>query len=252
MENFKPILGRKIFFENEKLPYTIKGYNRRFVIATRKMHRRHDSDVIHKHAKDRFPMSFTKAFEDIKDVPIYTIIDLEIGMRSSRNLVFNVYDFNSTQGIDELLRNLNDGATKLSEKNAVIFSYHKFMYNDALDLKNLRKISKFIKKIPQKDFDMLTFRKSFKATNHSSHECGSIGCVIGHCTILDKIENIPLYSNGHIDFSSWSEIFTGASFGSEIWDYMFGYHWYSIDNTPLGASKRIDYIIKNGKVPESY
>lgn len=108
----------------------------------------------------------------------------------------------------------------------------------------------YIATIPQEKFDMTWFREDeYKYT----HECNSVGCVIGHCTVLDDWDNIPKEKNGEIDFVEWAEEFTGldaiSSFGFTEWLWCFSGSWAGIDNTPIGASKRIMWLIEHG-LPE--
>lgn len=111
----------------------------------------------------------------------------------------------------------------------------------------------YIKTIPQEQFDM----KKYRSTHDSySHECNSVGCVIGHCIILEEessVMNLPLSSHPHggIDFTRWSERFTGLHRTSKEWDWCFTDDWSLFDNTPPGASKRIEYMLKYG-VPSDF
>ena len=107
-----------------------------------------------------------------------------------------------------------------------------------MNKENLQKMADYIKTIPQNMFDMNTYRDG------QTHlpECDSVGCILGHCTILDdKIDN-----KGYINFSQWGEKFTGIDENDSEWDWCFHSLWASSDNTPLGASKRIEWLIKHG------
>ena len=112
---------------------------------------------------------------------------------------------------------------------------------------NLLRAANYIEKIPQSAFSMRLFRSGDEKT----HECGAIGCVIGHCTVLDAPENLPLYkNNGGINFWRWSENFFGCKVHSPEWEWCFSSNWKGVDNTPTGAAARIRYLVKNG-VPEN-
>lgn len=117
-----------------------------------------------------------------------------------------------------------------------------------INVKNLLLMAEYIKGIPQSEFDM----KKFRSGNLQTHECGSVGCVIGHCIILDKSGNIPVNSDGDINFFQWSFGFTGIDHAySTQWQWLFGDGWSISDNTPLGASIRIKYFLEFG-VPEDW
>lgn len=111
---------------------------------------------------------------------------------------------------------------------------------------NLLKMADHIEKVPQEMFDMGVYRCGDEITP----ECGSVGCIIGHCTVLDN-EPLPRYEYGNIDFNAWSEKFTGIDLWDEEWDFLFSGAWERIDNTPTGAAKRIRYFVGNG-LPENW
>lgn len=124
-----------------------------------------------------------------------------------------------------------------------------------INRKNLLRMAEYIENIPQDRFDMGAYRSNM--LDKTKHACGTIGCVIGHCTVLDDIENIPTLASSlgvkpnTIDFSGWSESFTGLRHFSHGWSWCFGGEWADVDNTPKGASDRIKYFVKHG-VPKNY
>ncbi len=114
---------------------------------------------------------------------------------------------------------------------------------------NLLKMADYIETIPQEQFNMGTFRFNDKCVNP---ECNSVGCIIGHCTILDAenvINNFMKPSN-IINFQAWSEEFTGIK-GNNTWEYLFSSEWLTSDNTPTGAAKRIRYVVEHG-LPDTF
>jgi len=134
-----------------------------------------------------------------------------------------------------------------------------------MDKGNLNKMADYIENIPQYKFDMRRFRteehaddieiipddpqekvdiSAYLAGQKTAHECGTVGCPLGHCTILDE-RPLPLNYLGEIDFYAWSKEFTGLDPNSIGWCYLFGSFWTAVDNTPVGAAKRIRYLIEN-------
>lgn len=115
-----------------------------------------------------------------------------------------------------------------------------------MNRENLQKMANHIKTIPQKRFSMAEFRTFNDPKDMETHECNTIGDVIGHCTVLDNEDNIPRMMTGVIDFNKWSAVYTGLSIDSIEWLWCFSKHWVNTDNTPTGASKRIEWLLKNG------
>ncbi len=119
-----------------------------------------------------------------------------------------------------------------------------------MNRENLANMAEYIKTVPPGFVDMIRFRETnvrdILAKVEQTHKCNTIGCIIGHCTILDLEENLPRHWNGDIDFTVWSKQFTGLMPSSDEWKYLFGANWSTVDNTPEGAAKRIYYFLEHG------
>lgn len=111
------------------------------------------------------------------------------------------------------------------------------------NIENLNSMAEYIKNVPQKVFSMHTYRDFMDG---DTPHCNSVGCIIGHCVILDNPLDIPRDWTGDISFLDWSTRFTGIHHSSVDWDYMFSGKWVYIDNTPIGASERIKNYINKG------
>lgn len=118
--------------------------------------------------------------------------------------------------------------------------------------RRLRKAKEFMSSVPPHMFNMAMIRSRF--TDRSSAECGSIGCIIGWCTALDK-ENVEKnYRRGYfdiIDFTRWSKDYFSIEDQNE-WDYLFSGLWaeWKEFNTIEHAQYRIQKII-DGYKPEN-
>lgn len=109
-----------------------------------------------------------------------------------------------------------------------------------MNRENLKKLADFIKTVPQEIFDMRDIRRG----RTDNAECDSVGCVIGHATVLYEGE-LPRYSDsGSIDFSAFWNRFGELPFIDSSWIVCSS--WKYVDNTPLGASKRIEWLLKHG------
>lgn len=89
MKNF---VGQKIWFNNEKRPYTVRACDERFVVCT-------------------------KPFNPQRTV-LYTIIDLEQNIRGTENLIFCM-GFESDEDCQEALERLQTKETEVSHRNQV-------------------------------------------------------------------------------------------------------------------------------------
>jgi hypothetical protein len=118
--------------------------------------------------------------------------------------------------------------------------------NNKMNRDNLQRMADFIRTIPQEAFDMGAFRKGQKITP----ECDSVGCVIGHCTVLDpNPDEIPRWHDGGmIEYDEWSLNFTGLDVE---WDWCFNSDWTLADNSPKGAALRIEWLLNHG-LPEDW
>jgi len=113
-----------------------------------------------------------------------------------------------------------------------------------MNRQNLALMPPFIRTIPQDKFDMMSFREGQQVTP----ECDSVGCVIGHCTVLDP-KPLPMLKDGDIDFWIWAYEFTGLNGDNHEWCFSLG--WIHSDNTTEGAALRIEWLLKNG-LPEDW
>jgi hypothetical protein len=116
-----------------------------------------------------------------------------------------------------------------------------------MNRENLQRMADYIRTIPQDKFHMAQYR----LINREEQECNSVGCVIGFCTILDNINNIPRINEGEIYFSKWSYQFTDLIPNGDIWQWCFDSDWQRTDNTPTGAAERIEWLLNNG-LPEDW
>jgi hypothetical protein len=121
-----------------------------------------------------------------------------------------------------------------------------------MNRENLQRMADYIRTISAENFDMYVYREGDHLVQYSSSECKTVGCVIGHCTILD-VENLPRNGDGSgsILFATWSETFTGLEACSKEWDWCFSYKWSTVDNSPEGAARRIEHMLDKG-VPHNF
>ena len=87
------LVGQKVKFASERNRYTVQAGDGRYLICTKPF----------------------KARETV----MYTIVDLEEGIRGTVDLVFNVYDFAAKAGCRQCLKDLQSGDVGISHRNRV-------------------------------------------------------------------------------------------------------------------------------------
>lgn len=113
-----------------------------------------------------------------------------------------------------------------------------------MNRENLQRMADHIRTVPQELFNMEFYRSG----DCKKPKCGSVGCVIGHCTILDENPLPRIAYSNEIDFTVWSEMFTGIEDYQDEWNWCFSSGWadYRTDNTPEGAALRIEWLLNHG------
>ena len=92
-------------------------------------------------------------------------------------------------------------------------------------------------------FDMRQFCSS--ESFYYTTDCGTVGCAVG----FGPFCGIPKFS-----YETWREYsykFIDPFYNSD-WAWCFGSAWSTCDNTRKGAARRITYLLRNGKPPESF
>ncbi len=110
--------GNIVFFSGEDLPYTVAATSERYAIATRKLHRRHDADMIKHSVSMGAYRNFTEAYNDLKLCAVYTIVDMHEQVRGADNLVFGVYDYSLKEDCELAIKDLFSGAMGISHRNS--------------------------------------------------------------------------------------------------------------------------------------
>ena len=94
-----------------------------------------------------------------------------------------------------------------------------------MNTERLKQLRNLIIQVPNDLFDMSYFRKAWDVSR--LHECKTVGCLLGHSTVLDLPENVDKFrnENGFIDFKKWGESFYEMEIGTNAWDFIFNGFW---------------------------
>lgn len=93
LKNIK--VGDKLFWVNQKQPYTVKARNKRYIIVT-------------------------KPF-NLKKTVCYSIIDTKCLICGPNNYVFNPYDYSKQEDIEQSLKDLGKGEYEISYRHQANF-----------------------------------------------------------------------------------------------------------------------------------
>jgi hypothetical protein len=120
-----------------------------------------------------------------------------------------------------------------------------------MNTENLLKAAAYIRMVPQEKFDMSFWRED--NLEAPINECSSIGCAVGHCTFLDpKIKSIIKRHAKIFDgFNYWKWSLDFFELGDSQWEWCFDWDWVETDNTPEGASLRMEWLVQHG-LPDNW
>ena len=128
-----------------------------------------------------------------------------------------------------------------------------------VNLVELKKWRDHIATIPD-DLIAMEFWRSEPGSSFTA-ECNSVGCIVGHCTGLYSMQELPKGMYGEINFLHVAEQFLGIESEEPLWDFLFNSEWgyyadeYADDiNTTQKdfALLRMDYVLKHGEEPSDW
>ena len=122
---------------------------------------------------------------------------------------------------------------------------------------NETNLAKLRDKLATVDRDLFCM-KYFRAKGdqyHNEPSCGTTACALGWAPTIpgmgwefatgDKAAAWNNYSRSVMGIDPHGEE------GHNIWDFLFAFEWSRYDNSPLGAAKRIQYVLNGGEIPAS-
>ncbi len=134
---------------------------------------------------------------------------------------------------------------------------------ERINKKNLKRTREHIANVSGSMIRMENYRD--RPPTKENPKCNSIGCIIGHATILDaknvrknftyelvdyELVDYELVDTHQfrIEFTKWSEEFFGIGRKSHLWGYLFGQKNINIKDYHL---YRMDYILSGNKAPNT-
>jgi hypothetical protein len=116
----KKVIGKKIYFQEDKLPYKIMALSDRYIICVRKLNRIQDKKLLEYMVDMGGYPNFKNAYKDNKDCPVYTIVDLQENVRASDDLIFPMLNYFEKSECDKAIDLLNTKQISLSKRNKIM------------------------------------------------------------------------------------------------------------------------------------
>lgn len=137
------------------------------------------------------------------------------------------------------------------------------MNEKGYDAENLQALATFLAyaEVDGVRFDMGRFSVGDNGYNEDEEidgetECGSVGCSVGHASLcFHKPSGMPWGEWANQMFIQNNDDDFDVAYGTShsMWDWAFAADWQRVDNTRLGAAKRIQYLLDhNGIVPRRW
>lgn len=121
-----------------------------------------------------------------------------------------------------------------------------------MDKVNLTRMRDHLLTLDEDSFDMYNYSQDVSfITNIKQLECNSVGCILGHCAILDKENVFKNFINYEfINYEKWAENFIKISSDSLKYKFLFSSFWADYDNTLKGAIERINVVLSEKRIVE--
>lgn len=109
--------GQKVFFENELKPYVVMAVSKRYAVVIRKLNKKEDKSILDFKVETGAYCTKDEAWKDLKDCPVYSLIDFKENKRAADSFVFGVYDYLKPLDCLKAIIDLYDGKMELSKRN---------------------------------------------------------------------------------------------------------------------------------------
>jgi hypothetical protein len=117
MQEKKLTKGKKVFFNNEKLPFNVMAISENYAVVSRKLNRREDAELLNHQVKMNAYLTFTEAFTDNKSNPVYSLLDFRNNVKAPHNLIFGDFDYFKDKDCERAIKWLEKGKMELSQRN---------------------------------------------------------------------------------------------------------------------------------------
>ena len=119
MEKREIKAGNKIFFTNDKQPMEVIALSERYAVCVRSMDLEDDFELLAFEVERGAYYDSKDAYEDLKDSPIYSILDFKENRRGPDNYIFGMYDYWSKEDCELCIKDLESGQVEISRRHGI-------------------------------------------------------------------------------------------------------------------------------------
>ena len=111
--------GNKVFFLEDVPAYTVMAVSDRYAIVSRKISKKHDQDLLAFEVHRGASRNMKDAWDNCKDLPVYSILDFKENVRNPDDRIFGLYDYFSTEDCLSAIQDLESGEMGISRRGAI-------------------------------------------------------------------------------------------------------------------------------------
>ena len=111
--------GSKIYFIGEPLPMELIAKTKRYAVVVRKLDIESDFELLAFEVERGTYSDSHNAYEDLKDQPVYSLLDFEEEKRGPDNYVLGIYDYWSKEDCEQCIKDLEDGEVEISRRHGI-------------------------------------------------------------------------------------------------------------------------------------
>lgn len=111
--------GQKIFFNNEPVPMELISRTERYGVVVRSLDIEADYELIYFQVERGAYSDTQEAYEELKNEPVYSLLDFQEEKKAPSNMIFCIYDFFSKKDCTQAAKDLESGGHELSRRHGV-------------------------------------------------------------------------------------------------------------------------------------
>lgn len=111
--------NQTVYFIGESIPMKVLAVSERYAVCVRKLDKSEDRDLLEFEVKQGARLSIKDAYDNLKENPVYTILDFQEQIRGSDNYVFGMYDYFDGKDCQAAINDIESGGMEISHRNSV-------------------------------------------------------------------------------------------------------------------------------------